>query len=219
MIIVSSPTEQMTALTDLALFVLTVALALGVSRWRGAGARDKAAIWMWVAGLLALASLLGAIAHGLEMSDRARALVWQPLNLCLGLGLGLFMAGAILDLAGRAAARKAIPPLLGVGILFYLVTRLIPGTFMTFIAYEAVALLFSLGAYGWLAANRALPGAGWMVAGVLVTIVAAVVQATGTAGTAIVSSFDNNGVFHLIQMVGIVLIALGLRLGLLAVGH
>lgn len=214
MVIVSSPTEQITALTDLVLFVLTLALALGVGRWRRAGNRDKAAIWMWVAGLLALASLLGAIAHGLEMSAQTRELVWQPLNLCLGLALGMFMAGAILDLAGRVAARKAIPILLGAGILFYVVTRLIPGTFMTFIAYEAVALLVSLGVYGWLAANRALPGAGWMVAGVFVTIVAAVVQATGTAGTAIVGSFDNNGVFHLIQMVGIVLIALGLRQGL-----
>jgi hypothetical protein len=49
-----------------------------------------------------------------------------------------------------------------------------------------------------------------MVAGIFITILAAVIQATGKAGKAIFWYFDNNGVFHLIQMFGIVLLLAGL---------
>lgn len=49
-----------------------------------------------------------------------------------------------------------------------------------------------------------------MLTGVLVTIVAAVVQATGTVGKPIFWYFDNNGVFHLVQMAGMVLLFIGL---------
>ena len=75
-------------------------------------------------------------------------------------------------------------------------------------------MLFSSVAYGFLAANGKLPGAGWMLAGVLVTILAAVVQVIGKAGRSMIWYFDNNGVFHWIQMAGLVLLALGLNAAL-----
>ncbi len=85
---------------------------------------------------------------------------------------------------------------------------------MTFIAYETVAMLFSLGVYVFICFQGTLPGAGWMLTGVFVTIFAAVVQALGKTGKSIVWYFDNNGVFHLIQMIGIVLLLAGLKMSL-----
>jgi hypothetical protein len=85
---------------------------------------------------------------------------------------------------------------------------------MTFIAYEAVAMLFSLGVYVFIFFQGTLPGAGFMLAGVFVTILAAVVQALGKTGKSIIWYFDNNGVFHLIQMIGIVLLLVGLKMPL-----
>ena len=46
------------------------------------------------------------------------------------------------------------------------------------------------------------------------TIFAAVVQAVWKTGKSIVWYFDNNGVFHLIQMIGIVLLLAGLKMSL-----
>jgi hypothetical protein len=135
----------------------------------------------------------------------------MPINLSLGLALGLFVVGALFDLKGEAIARTALPAMLAIGFGFFIITIWKPGNFMTFIAYEAVAMLFALGVYVYLLFTSSLAGAGWMVAGVLVTIIAAVVQATGKAGRGIFWYFDNNGVFHLIQMLGMVLLFIGLR--------
>jgi len=85
---------------------------------------------------------------------------------------------------------------------------------MTFIAYEAAAMLFSLGVYIFLVFKGTLPAAGWMLAGVLVTIIAAVVQAIGKPGKSMLWYFDNNGMFHWIQMLGMVLLFLGLKASL-----
>jgi hypothetical protein len=70
--------------------------------------------------------------------------------------------------------------------------------------------LFALGVYVYLLFTSTLSGVEWMVAGIFVTILAAVIQATGKAGKSIFWHFDNNGVFHLIQMIGIVLLMVGL---------
>jgi len=104
-----------------------------------------------------------------------------------------------------------LPIMLGIGLGFFLFTLWKPGTFMTFIVYEAVAMFFALGVYIYLFFTSALTGAGWMLLGVFVTILAAVVQATGKAGKGIFWYFDNNGVFHVIQMTGMVLLYIGLK--------
>jgi hypothetical protein len=121
----------------------------------------------------------------------------------------LFVVAALSDLSGESLARKSLPLMLIVGFGFFLVTIWKPGTFMTFIAYEAVAMLFALGAYAYLFFTSELAGVGWMVAGVLVTILAAIIQATGKAGKGIFWYFDNNGIFHLIQIIGLGLLLMG----------
>ena len=135
----------------------------------------------------------------------------MPLNLSLGLTLGLFVVGAVFDLLGEESARMILPVMLFLGFVFFLITIIFPGSFLTFIIYEAVAMLFALSAYLFLFL-KGTPCAGWMAAGVFVTIIAAIVQATGKAGKSIFWYFDNNGVFHLIQIIGLGLLFVGLRL-------
>jgi multisubunit Na+/H+ antiporter MnhB subunit len=202
-----SPYEQVTSLTDVVMGLIAIWCAVNIA----AGNSFKADIWAWAFGLLAFSSLFGAAAHGFVMSDKTNLRLWMPINLSLGLALGMFVVGALNDLSGEPIARTAVPFMIVLGIAFFLVTVWKPGTFMTFIAYEAIAMLFALGAYGYLFFTGSNSGAGWMLAGVIVTIIAAVVQATGKPGKSIVWYFDNNGVFHLIQMVGMVLLYLGLR--------
>lgn len=207
MLIHPSPYERITALTDIFLGILA---AWGAAQLF-AFANFRHQIWAWTFCLLAIASFLGAIAHGFAMSTKTNDRLWMPINVALGLTLGLFVVGALFDLSGESLARQALPVMIALGFGFFLITILKPGTFMTFIIYEALAMLFALGIYGYLFFTSNLLGVGWMVLGVLVTIIAAVVQATGKAGKSIFWYFDNNGVFHLIQMIGMVLLLIGLQ--------
>lgn len=204
--------ERMTALTDFVMGCVVVYVLVQIRTWRG----FKSTIWTWAFGLLAVASFMGVVAHGLAMSDFTNKLLWQPLNLLLGLALGFFVVGAVFDFWGESTARKMIPVMVVLGIVFYLMTVLIPGTFLTFIAYETLAMFFALGVYIILTVKKSLPGAGWMTAGILVTIIAAVVQAVYQNQQSIIWYFDNNGIFHLIQIVGLLLLLRGLKMGLAA---
>ena len=203
----TSPFERITAWTDILMGLLASFIAHQLSQIPA----FRFTVWTWAFGLIAISSFLGAIAHGYEMTRKTNDRLWMPINLSLGLALGLFVIGALFDLSGEAIARMALPVMLVIGFGFFLITVWKPGTFMTFIAYEAVAMLFALGVYVYLLFTSSLAGAGWMVTGVLVTIIAAAVQATGKAGKSIFWYFDNNGVFHLIQMLGMVLLLIGLR--------
>ena len=206
MLIHHSTYERITALTDVLMGLLAGFVSFQVFVIGG----FRHSVWAWVFALLAVSSLLGAVAHGFEMSERANQRLWMPINLLLGLALGMFVVGAVNDLSGEALARFMLPVMVVLGFGFFLFTLWKPGTFMTFIAYEAFAMLFALSTYGYLFFAKSYPGSGWMLSGVLVTVLAAVVQATGKAGRGIVWYFDNNGVFHVIQMVGMVLLWVGL---------
>ncbi len=216
--VIDIPTEQTTAVTDAILALLTLG-ALVYLLQLGQFQPWKAGLWGWVMGLLALAAALGAIAHGFKMSPEVNRFFWYPLNLALGLVIGLFVAGVTFDLWGLAAARRLLPVMLGVGGLFFVITLLVPGSFLVFIIYEAAGMLFALGAYSWLAWQGRLPGAGWMAAGVLVTVVAAAVQASESLSLTLIWPFDHNGLYHLIQMGGLLLLVIGLRAGLMTPSH
>jgi hypothetical protein len=206
MLIHRSPFERVTAVTDIFMGLLSANAAIQLAQLSG----FKPAVWAWTFGLLAFSSFIAAVAHGFKMSPKTNDRFWMPINLSLGLALGLFVVGALFDLSGAVLASKSLPVMLVIGFGFFLVTVWKPGTFMTFIVYEAIAMLFALGAYVYLFFTSPLPGVEWMVAGIFVTILAAVIQATGKAGKAIFWYFDNNGVFHLIQMIGIGLLLIGL---------
>jgi hypothetical protein len=203
-----SPTELTTAATDAALAILALVCIRWLATRRSADPR-KVTLWILVLALLALASILGAVAHGLALSERASFLLWQPLYLSLGLVVALFFVAAVYDGVGPDAARRWLIPALVVGGLFYLVTLLFPGTFMVFVLYEAAAMLAALALYGRLALRTRKGWAWLMVLGIALNIAAAAIQATGTVRLDLGVPFDHNGVFHLVQLVAIVVLVAG----------
>ena len=212
---IDSPTEQTTAATDALLAGMALAAAFYLLMI-GQAQPWKASLWAWAFGFLALAAALGAVAHGIKMRDAVRKRIWQPLFLSLGLTVALFLVGTIFDLWGLAVARWALPLMIVVGLAFFGTTLLWPNNFFVFVIYEALAMLFALVGYIWLAFEGSLDGAWLMVAGVLVTIFAAGVQASNSISFTFIWQFDHNGAYHLIQMVGILLLVVGLRAALLA---
>ncbi len=205
------PTEQTTAATDALLALVALGALVAVLRAGRNKDRRKATIWAWAFGLLLCASALGAVAHGFKMSQQTKDLLWQPLNLALGLTIAMFVVGVVHDAWGGAASRRILVPMIVVGVAFFGITRLIPGSFLVFVLYEAVAMLFSLVVYTVLAARKRLVGAWWMAAGILVTIVAAGIQASEAVRVTVVWEFDHNGIFHIVQVVGVAILVAGLR--------
>lgn len=205
-------TELTTAATDAILAIQ----ALVCIRWlaaRKSADPARVTLWVLVLGLLAIASALGAVAHGLELSADTLYVLWQPLFLALGLVVALFVVAAVYDGIGPVTARRLLIPALVVGAGFYLLTLLFPGTFMVFVMYEAVAMLLALGLYLRLALRG---GAGWqwlMVLGIALNIAAAAIQASGSVRFTLGVPFDHNGVFHLVQMVAIVVLVAGVAGG------
>ena len=199
-----------TAATDLALGVLAVGCASYLVRFRESDPW-KVTLWSWLYGMFAAAALLGALAHGFAWSAAVWDLLWLPLFLLLGLTVALFVVGAIYDLRGLPAARRSVPFLMVLAFVFFGVTQVASGAFLVFVLYEAAAMLFALGVYGYLAATEANRAMSLMVLGVGLNIVAAAIQATQAASFTFIWPFDHNGVFHLVQMVALVVLCAGLQ--------
>ncbi|MFP4508863.1 MAG: DUF6962 family protein [Spirochaetota bacterium] len=213
MTFISIETELTTAFTDLLLAIIAVTAVVRLLKTRDNYAvPQKAGIWAAAFATLAVAGMLGFWAHGFEMSEEFNALLWHPLYLGLGLTVSFFAAAVMVDLRGQPAPMWLITAFAAVGVGFYGITTVVPGSFLVFIAYEAVAMLFALGVYGYLSLRERRPTFYLMTMGVALSVLAAVFQAIDTVGFTLIWEFDNNGVFHLVQMAGLVFLMRGLEL-------
>jgi hypothetical protein len=203
----SLATERTTAVTD-------VLLALGVGAgvlWlrRSVPPSWRRGVWLAALGAFGISALLGAAAHGLALDDRVRDGVWQPLFALLCLAVALFVVGAAADWRGERLGRTFLPVLLVAAAGVYLATRLSGGDFRVFLGFEAAGLLFAIVGYARLAAHGR-QGAGLVAAALAVSLAAGAVQASGPFAIRLGWTFDHNGVYHLVQLVGVGLLIRGL---------
>ncbi len=204
-------TELTTAATDALLGLLCVGLAVWLAL-SPVPAPWRRTVWVAVLACMAAASMLGAIAHGLALSDATRAMVWKPLYLSLGLAVALVVVGAAGDCWGEPTARWLLPWAVAAAVAFFAASQLLGGAFVIFLAYEGAATLAALAIYGTLAA-KGMPGAPAVTAGLALSLVAAVVQMSGLS-LRVGVRFDHNGLFHLVQIVAVITLAIGLRRGM-----
>jgi hypothetical protein len=205
----SPVTELTTAGTDAMLGLVCIFLILMLHNFRTHHPL-KVRLWSWVFGLLAAASFLGAIAHGLDFSSTMRNFLWQPLYLALGIDVALFVAGGVLDWRGERVARRLIVGAIAIGIAFYSFTILLDGAFLIFIVYEGVAMAAALAIYLALAVRQRLPGASIVAAAIGLNIVAAALQSS-TLSLTVNWTFDHNGIFHLVQIFALLTLGYGLQ--------
>jgi hypothetical protein len=207
--------EQITAATNIPLGVVSLFAALWL--WRRRDHQPlKASLWAGMFGGLMVASDLGVFAHGLKLEPETVKFIWHVIYAALAITVACFAAGALCDGWGAGTTRRLLPGLMALGAGFYCYATFWSASFLPFIVYEGVATLFSLAVYVMLAVQGRLAGARWMVAGTAITILAATLQATRAVTYTLGVPFDHNGVFHLVQLPGLLCLLAGLRRSLAA---
>lgn len=206
----SIPTEQTSAITDLILAGQSM-FCLYIVRRRSIKQCFALSLWACIFGLLSFSSLLGAFVHGFELVSETVEIIWCPLYFALGQLVALVALAATAHVGHENISRRAVPASIGLAFVFAAVTQVWSNSFLLFIAYEAVMMTFALGIYIvciWQPQKQR--GSGLLALGVLLTLMAAVVDTQSTWCIQCIWAFDNHGIFHLIQMLGLSIILFGL---------
>ncbi len=208
------PTELTTAATDALLAVLCAGIIMWLWRLRN-NDRWKTNLWCLVFLLVCLASALGTLAHGVLLGSTFQKIIWHPLYLFLGIAVALFLVGAIYDVFGKSSARKVLPWATGAGLVFYLLTVLFNGLFILFVLYEGIVMVSACILYAYLTLRKKQAGTGSITLAILFNMIASGVQASDLSMILVDVPFDHNGLFHLLQIIALILLAYGLTRNLM----
>jgi hypothetical protein len=178
--------EPMTLATDYLLAAVTALLAVGILR-RTEGQSGRR-LWGAAFVALALAAAIGGTHHGFEIEA-----LWKPTVWIVGLAGAAMLAGsAFATTQGRA--RQALLVLAVVKLVAFWAWTWRDDRFIWVVADTAAAFALVAALHFW---RRRQPGSRWIVAGVGVSIAAAVVQASGFD---LHRHFNHNDLYHLIQI-------------------
>ena len=182
--------EPVTALTDYALAALTAWLATRLFSSR------EMAVRLWAAAFVALAvgAFLGGTWHGFLQSD----LLWKATVLSVGVATFCMVAGS----AFATVRGNALQVLAAIKLAAF-------SAWMLFHDEFVYVVIDSGAAFAVVAVLHLWRFNGWILAGVAVSVLAAVVQASGIA---LHPHFNHNDLYHVVQMAAMVLLYRGARL-------
>ena len=194
-------TEPTTVLTNVAL--AAVAFVLGVRLAYDAAATGVASSGAIAAALLSTAgaAVLGAAAHGIDARvDRAqRNWLWRAALCATGVA-GAMSVASVAFFTARGAVRTVILCLAALKLLRYIVSISRRPEFIVATADYAGALAVLLGGAVYALVRWRSPGTTWLVGGVLVSLVAGIVQAKRVSFH---RHFNHNDLYHVIQIVAL----------------
>jgi hypothetical protein len=177
-------------------------------------------LWLWRSGrrlwgaafvATALASSCGGTSHGFvrELSPRAVWWLWSATYVCLGVAHLLLLWHVVEIVAAATRTRTALRAALAVHFLVATAALLRLRSFRYAIMDYGLTLLVLAIVAAILAARGARAAAAWLSAGVAVSVVGAWVQSSTIHFG---PGLNENDLFHLIQMVGLVLFFRGGKL-------
>ena len=165
----------------------------------------------WGVGLLfiSLGALLGAISHGLAayLGDTADTLIWKSTVYTVGFSMVFAVGGTLAGAPLAARVRRFFWLVNLAAFLAYAAWMINHDDFLYVIYYYVPAMLLIAALQVWALLGKQSNGAGWILAGVVVTLFGAVVQQSGFA---LHTHFNYNDMFHLIQVVGLLLFFRGI---------
>jgi hypothetical protein len=182
--------EPMTTATDY--------LLAGVAAWLSvllfSSAQRSVKLWGLAFAALAMAALLGGTWHGFLKSDA----LWKATLLAAGgASFGMVAGSAVATLSGRA--RELLIGLASAKLLAYCLWMLRHDEFIYVVIDTGIALAVVMALHLW-------KWNGPLLAGVALSIVAALAQASGVA---LHEHFNHNDLYHVIQLAALVLLYRG----------
>jgi hypothetical protein len=195
--------EPMTVATNVVLSVLAFGLSARLGYYASAeGAKAGGAMAGGLMGT-AFAAVLGGVAHGIDplVDPALRQRMWRGALHAMGL-IGVGSVVAVAFFAARGPARTAILLFAAAKLVWYTVNVARRPEFRVAAADYggALAILLAGAVYAWVRWSE--PGASWLVAAVMVSLVGGVVQARRFGFH---RHFNHNDLFHVIQMAALYL--------------
>jgi hypothetical protein len=192
-------TEPMTMITD---YLITVVAAIAVVKLLKDSPRGRS-VRFWAAALAftGLAAATGGTYHGFQaiMSPSLLSAVWKATMVAIGLASFCFAVAVILA-AFAGAPRKICLAVVIVQLVTYLLW-LIAHDDYRYAIYDYVPTMIGvliIQLYVW--RSRREPGAPWIIAGILISFAAAIIQMSGRG---IHRHFNHADLYHVVQMVGV----------------
>jgi tellurite resistance protein TehA-like permease len=203
-------TEPATMLTDYGLGILSALFSRRL--WKAGQVSTNTSISTWAVGMgaLAVASFAGGTVHGFSMVLAEFVLqgLWKATAYAIGLASCCFLAGTMIASVPKPRRQWLILVSL-VQFVGYAVWMATHDEFRYVIYNYGVTLSVILFAQIYQKVVRNAPSAGWIVAGILVSFLGALVQQSGLT---LHPSFNHNDLYHVVQMAGMVLLYRGASL-------
>ena len=195
--------EPMTLLTDYALGALCVTLAI---RMRGKGLPQSRSSWSQALLACAIAAFAGGTYHGfLPWMDASLAAVLWRLTL-LAIGWAAYAAVVATCRAHLADRQRVVIWIARLQVGIYALAAIASGEFIVAIIDYSLAFVFVLAVHCWAWRDRGDRAALTVVFGVLVSFLAAGIQAAELAPH---QAFNHNDLYHVVQMAGTALLYRG----------
>lgn len=200
-------TEPMTMITDYAMGALALVLALGLFGDADSGRQLSGRLWATAFVMTAVAAIVGGTYHGVIqwMSGTAGRVSWKITLLATGVGSACLVSAAVVA-ATTGTLQRVLIALVCVKLLAFLWTIATRDQFNLVIADYGTALVAVLLAAWFIRPSGLTPAAGWIAAGVGVSVVAGVIQ---WARLAPHPQFNHNDLFHVVQMAALYLLYRG----------
>jgi hypothetical protein len=126
--------------------------------------------------------------------------------------MALFNIAAVTMTWKHELSRRCAPFCLAIAMAFFVITQLWSDSFLLFLVYEAISMIVALTLYSTCFWFRRERGSEFLAAGVMVGIAAAIVDTQKSMQVTMIWTFDNHGVFHLVQMLSLLLITIGIQM-------
>jgi hypothetical protein len=200
--------EPATLVTDYLLGGLAAFLGARLLRAARGPGRRGTRLWGWALIATAVAAFAGGTWHGFapEWSAGAAAVLWKTTLFAVGGASAAMLAGSAVSTLQRPWQGVVLAVVVS-KLAAYLAWMAFHDEFRYVIYDYAPALLAVLVLHA-AALRRREPGAAWIVGGVLISFLAAAVQALGIAPH---PRFNHNDLYHVVQMAALVLLARGAR--------
>lgn len=199
-------TEPSTLLTDYALATLCAALAWRLRAAADATRQRAVGVWALAFAATALGSLFGGTYHGFQLmlGERTAAAVWTLTTITVGAAACLLLTASLLATVSPKARRWWLAIVLAQYAVY--VAWMLRHDEFSYVIVEYGSAMLCVLALMLTARMRKTQAARWIVAGIALSIVAALVQQSGFD---VHRHLNHNDLQHLVQMAAVWLLYRG----------